>query len=74
VQDGLRGDACGIGVGMPTRVATELLKFFGLCKQVVDPSCELTGPLYPITCMPAFFNQLTESAFVAGRGIEYQYR
>jgi hypothetical protein len=52
MQDGRCGDACRIRVGMLAGVAAELLKFFRVPKQLVDPSCERTGLLYPVTCMP----------------------
>ena len=59
---------------MLARVAADLFKFFPMCKQAVEPNGELAGPLYPVTCMPAFLNQMAESTFVAGRGVEHQDR
>jgi hypothetical protein len=74
MEDGLGSDAGGMGITVPERVAAELLKFFRVCKQVVNASGELARLLYPVTGVPALLNQLAESAFVAGRGVENQHR
>jgi len=57
---------------MLAHVTAELFKFFRVAEQLVDPGGQLTGLLYPITGMPAVLNQLAESTFVAGRGVEHQ--